>query len=246
VPNPGDPQSLNRYAYVQNNPLKYTDPSGHALWAGEDWDTPSLPAGPPPWDSLAPRAVSGSKEALYIHAHNLGLAPWQDNPNGSIDDRFNPFYMEMAITGVEITSHYHDWYVQEIGEELYKLYGGKGNLFNLVATQCAEDYCNNPLIYGDGHFSRINPEAEDAALMAIIGNNNRAIDLFLDTFSGIGRMGQDVEPYEWNYEPLWLSELMVQYPNRLLDAQFKYLQMYELIGDSMDPEVSGDFPDFVE
>ncbi len=31
VPNPGDPQSLNRYAYVQNNPLKYTDPSGHWL-----------------------------------------------------------------------------------------------------------------------------------------------------------------------------------------------------------------------
>ena len=36
VPSPGDPQSLNRYAYVRNNPLKYTDPSGHALWAGED------------------------------------------------------------------------------------------------------------------------------------------------------------------------------------------------------------------
>ncbi|MCD4739002.1 MAG: RHS repeat-associated core domain-containing protein [Anaerolineae bacterium] len=29
VPNPGDPQSLNRYAYTLNNPLKYTDPSGH-------------------------------------------------------------------------------------------------------------------------------------------------------------------------------------------------------------------------
>jgi len=29
VPNPGDPQSLNRYSYVQNNPLKYTDPSGN-------------------------------------------------------------------------------------------------------------------------------------------------------------------------------------------------------------------------
>ena len=29
MPNPGDPQSLNRYAYVRNNPLKYTDPSGH-------------------------------------------------------------------------------------------------------------------------------------------------------------------------------------------------------------------------
>ncbi|MBC7252221.1 MAG: RHS repeat-associated core domain-containing protein, partial [Anaerolineae bacterium] len=31
VPNPGDPQDLNRYAYVRNNPLRYTDPSGHYI-----------------------------------------------------------------------------------------------------------------------------------------------------------------------------------------------------------------------
>ena len=30
VPDPGDPQSLNRYSYVNNNPVRYTDPSGHA------------------------------------------------------------------------------------------------------------------------------------------------------------------------------------------------------------------------
>ena len=29
VPNPRDPQDLNRYAYAGNNPLKYTDPTGH-------------------------------------------------------------------------------------------------------------------------------------------------------------------------------------------------------------------------
>lgn len=29
VPEPGNPQVLNRYAYTLNNPLKYTDPSGH-------------------------------------------------------------------------------------------------------------------------------------------------------------------------------------------------------------------------
>jgi len=27
-----DPQLLNRYAYARNNPLKYTDPSGHCVW----------------------------------------------------------------------------------------------------------------------------------------------------------------------------------------------------------------------
>jgi RHS repeat-associated protein len=29
VPSPGDPQSLNRYSYTLNNPLRYVDPSGH-------------------------------------------------------------------------------------------------------------------------------------------------------------------------------------------------------------------------
>ena len=30
VPNPGNPQDLNRYSYVRNSPLNYRDPSGHA------------------------------------------------------------------------------------------------------------------------------------------------------------------------------------------------------------------------
>ena len=30
-PNPGGPQSLNRYSYVRNNPLRYVDPSGHCI-----------------------------------------------------------------------------------------------------------------------------------------------------------------------------------------------------------------------
>ncbi len=29
MPEPGNPQALNRYTYVRNNPLKYTDPSGY-------------------------------------------------------------------------------------------------------------------------------------------------------------------------------------------------------------------------
>ena len=36
VPEPGNPQSLNRYAYVLNNPLRYTDPSGRAICEDAD------------------------------------------------------------------------------------------------------------------------------------------------------------------------------------------------------------------
>ncbi len=36
VPEPGDPQALNRYSYVLNNPIKYRDPSGH--WVETAWD----------------------------------------------------------------------------------------------------------------------------------------------------------------------------------------------------------------
>jgi RHS repeat-associated protein len=35
VPQPGNPQSLNRYSYVLNNPVKYTDPTGHWEKCGE-------------------------------------------------------------------------------------------------------------------------------------------------------------------------------------------------------------------
>jgi len=44
VPDPGNPQSLNRYAYTLNNPLRYTDPSGHLTeeqinrWTGGMFD----------------------------------------------------------------------------------------------------------------------------------------------------------------------------------------------------------------
>ena len=40
VPNPGNPQDLNRYAYVRNNPLKYRDPTGHYIF-DEDYPDPT-------------------------------------------------------------------------------------------------------------------------------------------------------------------------------------------------------------
>jgi len=35
TPNVANPQDLNRYSYVRNNPLRYIDPSGHMAWEGD-------------------------------------------------------------------------------------------------------------------------------------------------------------------------------------------------------------------
>jgi hypothetical protein len=35
VPEPGNPQYLNRYSYVRNNPVRFSDPTGH-------WDEDEL------------------------------------------------------------------------------------------------------------------------------------------------------------------------------------------------------------
>ena len=38
MPQPGNPQDLNRYAYVNNNPLRYVDPTGHQGEPPGDYD----------------------------------------------------------------------------------------------------------------------------------------------------------------------------------------------------------------
>jgi hypothetical protein len=37
VPEPGNPQDFNRYTYVRNNPLRYTDPTGHYILLEDDF-----------------------------------------------------------------------------------------------------------------------------------------------------------------------------------------------------------------
>ncbi len=48
VPDPRNSQHLNRYSYVRNNPLKYTDPTGHKEDCEDPADCPDLDTPPTP------------------------------------------------------------------------------------------------------------------------------------------------------------------------------------------------------
>jgi hypothetical protein len=51
IPDQSNPQSWNRFSYVQNNPIRFNDPTGHMMWEGDDGGcyscTPTPPVDPP-------------------------------------------------------------------------------------------------------------------------------------------------------------------------------------------------------
>jgi RHS repeat-associated protein len=63
IQDPYNPQDLNRYSYVKNNPLKYTDPSGHIAW------TPIIIVGA--------GAIYGGTEAVASYSLDNPNATWQ-------------------------------------------------------------------------------------------------------------------------------------------------------------------------
>jgi RHS repeat-associated protein len=54
IPNPGDPPSFDRFAYVRNNPVRYTDPSGHGACDGP-YKVPECKEIDPDGDGKVPR-----------------------------------------------------------------------------------------------------------------------------------------------------------------------------------------------
>ncbi len=118
VPQPGNPQALNRYSYVGNRPLRYTDPTGHA-WKEDDsgggwhwWDeepspsiyqiAPSTPSGPNGWVMVGPKAVPVYLPPTVVGGTTSdGLIPvygyW--NTNTATDDRRGVCYVRKPYRG---------------------------------------------------------------------------------------------------------------------------------------------------
>ena len=83
VPEPGNPQALNRYSYVVNNPLRYIDPTGHAYDAGGDYT--ALFFEPPEQAPYSPYvSVAEGWMSIIWWAFEIGPDTLEFGPNSSL------------------------------------------------------------------------------------------------------------------------------------------------------------------
>jgi RHS repeat-associated protein len=87
IPDLADPQSLNRYSYVRNNPLKYIDPTGHAwlLFDTQAWG--ALPG----WfvqdvliGNTGRTTVNRNSAAALKESMSIGVTPLRDAQGGIV------------------------------------------------------------------------------------------------------------------------------------------------------------------
>jgi RHS repeat-associated protein len=81
VPSPGDPQSLNRYTYVRNNPVKYIDPTGHSFW------------------SAIGNLFSGFFKSIAGKIAGFAIAQWLGGPLGQILGSIASRIVNSAMSG---------------------------------------------------------------------------------------------------------------------------------------------------
>jgi RHS repeat-associated protein len=95
VPDPANPQSLNRYSYVYNNPVIYVDPTGHSPWYTIDGQPVSYWLdGPTSGPETPDETVQGPKETRcstlgegsLVESVFVGDAPWRPVGQGDPSD----------------------------------------------------------------------------------------------------------------------------------------------------------------
>jgi hypothetical protein len=123
VPSPGNPQSLNRYSYTLNNPVKYTDPTGHYVFEEDPSD---------PWIYSDPKVRS---KQYYTHP---------EYKQGEITDAqfvaavTSPIWVPITAVGG----------AEEAGELWFIAHGGiKALIALLTGALCGDGDCTNEAGY---------------------------------------------------------------------------------------------------
>jgi len=216
VPDPQNPADFNRYSYVRNNALRYTDPSGHGLCEGWDCEEPEVPAGwpwRPPGHPSRPSQTPDSWLLWALLAQEMG--PRDEQGRVLIHGLTNPWpdLSNQRSELVELWATSLNWTLAEV-------YGGEAGLTQRVLEACEFNQCNNPWLETDlWHF---NSETSQFLATQLAGAHSQASPLgyFL-------RQIRADELHLANYEPWWMWELQQQHPRRLAESQGRWvLEVY--------------------
>ena len=117
IPQPGDPQSWDRYAYVENNPLRYTDPSGHYGCEDELCEDPETI-----WEAERHIILLGYGNQVYQeYVKFVNARAWR---NWTTDPDVDPLIVFMGIAlGREAYPEIYDYQAKKrtlANEKLYK------------------------------------------------------------------------------------------------------------------------------
>jgi RHS repeat-associated protein len=139
VPSPSNPQALNRYSYVLNNPMIYADPTGHRSWR-KTLKYVSFQVGVTQYNDRllmkypAARAIEGSIAGAY--GGPLGAAAFSGYMTYLGGGSTRDIVMSAGISGASsaIFQSLGEWKPSEFGESVGKLafVGTTGGAFSVV------------------------------------------------------------------------------------------------------------------
>jgi RHS repeat-associated protein len=167
VPEPGNPQSLNRYSYALNNPMKYTDPTGHTVKYEDDYmPTTGMQNYRRAWDFYEGRLPS-KEEWIRDTIYMLSVPPDPDTPTPR-QEQWQAYLKMRDIVGANLIQQVGsqeklgiDYITQPIIQSIEQLSGQSlvtplGDGFGLVATSL-------PIVRGIalGHIAFMDPSGDN-------------------------------------------------------------------------------------
>jgi hypothetical protein len=204
---PGGPEGLNRYAYANNSPINFNDPSGHCVGAGgHDFPDGSPACGEE--DTYIPPTPTSTPTPTTTPTPTPTPTPSTLSPEEKdyLDGIFNPF-IGPGFTSGQRKIDYTEWI------SFYDLYESMGIDINLIASRGKD----NPL-----SFEEIRDLGAGEPIVLLSRARYTPYTLFLI------KAARRHSVYDLgNFEPFYLEALMNNFPNALAEAKKQYFYLYK-------------------